>query len=116
MIRQAERQLEGALGNALVQVGHLFGAVVALATGNGQDAFFDLQVEVLLLETGCGYHDAIVVIAMLFHVVGRVAATGLVTRRGFEQVVETVEANGMTEQWSKRESGGHGHYLLRFSK
>ncbi|MNO70735.1 hypothetical protein D3C76_616310 [compost metagenome] len=116
MVGQAERQLEGALCDTLVQVGHFSGAIVALATGHGQDTFFDLQVEVLLLETGCGYHDAIVVIAMLFHVVGRVAATGLVTRRGFEQVVETVEANGMAEQWCERESGGHGHELLRFSK
>jgi hypothetical protein len=46
MVGQAERQLEGALGDALVQVGHFSGAIVALATGHGQDAFFDLQVEV----------------------------------------------------------------------
>ena len=116
MVGQAERQLEGALGDALVQVGHLSGAAVAFATGDGQDTFFDLQVEVLLLETGSGNHDAVVVFAMFFHVVGRVAATGLVTCRGFEQVVETVETNGMTEQWSERESGSHGHKLLRFSK
>ncbi|MCY1423668.1 hypothetical protein D9M71_393880 [compost metagenome] len=116
MICQAERQLEGALCDTLVQVGHFSGAIVALATGHGQDTFFDLQVEVLFLETSCSNHDAVVVIAMLFHVIGRVAATGLVTCRGFEQVVETVETNGMTEQWSKRESSSHGHKLLRFSK
>lgn len=39
VVSQAERQLEGPLGNALVQIGDAFGAVVALATDNGQDAF-----------------------------------------------------------------------------
>ncbi|MNC52507.1 hypothetical protein D3C75_1018550 [compost metagenome] len=116
MVGQAERQLEGALRDTLMQVGHFSSAIVALATGHGQHTLFNLQVEVVLLETGCGNHDAVVVFAMLFHVVGRVAATGLVTCRGFEQVVETVETNGMAEQWSKRESGSHGHKLLRFSK
>ena len=68
VICQAERQLEGALCDTLVQVGHFSGAIVALATGHGQDTFFDLQVEVLFLEASCSNDDSVVVFAMFFNI------------------------------------------------
>ncbi|MNH02528.1 hypothetical protein D3C79_617700 [compost metagenome] len=107
MVGQAERQLERPLGNALMQVSNAFIVAVTLAASDGQDALFHLQVQVLFLEASGSNDDSIVVFAMFFDVVGWVAATRLVTRRGFEQVIETVETYGMTEQWSQRKSSSH---------
>ena len=102
VIGQTERQLERPLGDALVQVGDVLRLVLAAAASDGEYATLYLQIEVRLLETGGCHHDAILIVAVLLDVVGRVRAAGVVTQGRLEQVVEAVEAHGLPEQ------RGHG--------
>lgn len=70
----------------------------ALAATDGQHAALDLQVQVFFLEAGGGDDDAILVVTVLFDVVGRVGTPGLIAQGRLEQIVEAIEAYGMTEQ------------------
>ncbi|MNP42802.1 hypothetical protein D3C76_1365910 [compost metagenome] len=108
MVGEAERQLEGALGDALVQVGDVVGRLLAPTTTDGQHATFDLQFQILLPQAGDGDDDAIVIVTMLLDVVGRIGAAGLVAQGRLEEIVETVETNGLTEQRGERKSVAHG--------
>ena len=107
MVGEAERQLEGALGDALVQVGHVVRGLLALAATDGQHAALDLQVQVFFLEAGGGDNDAILVVTVLFDVVGRVGTPGLIAQGRLEQIVEAIEAYGMTEQRGEGKSVAH---------
>ena len=72
MLGQLEAALEGAAGNALMQIGRLLGFGFALA-GDGQDAVADLDAEILLAKAGDRDGDAIMVLVAAFDVVGRIA-------------------------------------------
>ncbi len=104
MIGQAERQLEGALGDALVQIGDVLTALAFAAT-DGQHAALDLQFQIGFLETRSCYDDAVLIITVLFNVVGWKRAVRIVAQGRLEQIVETIEANGLAKQWSHRKTG-----------
>ncbi|MCY1448405.1 hypothetical protein D9M71_650680 [compost metagenome] len=108
MVGEAERQLEGALGDTLMQVGDAIGSPLAPTTTDGQHSTLDLKIEILLLQAGNGDDDAILIVAVLLDVVGRVGTAGLIAQGRFEKVVETVEANGMTEQRGEGKCIAHG--------
>ncbi|MNF92897.1 hypothetical protein D3C84_755550 [compost metagenome] len=113
MVRQAEGQFEGPLGDALVQISDAFVHVTFTAATDGQHTFFHLQLQVVFLEAGGRYDDAVLVVAVFFHVVRWVGAAWLVAQGGFEQVIETVEANRGTEQWCHGKCSTHDSNLLK---
>ena len=51
----------------------------------------------------------------VFNVVRGVAAARLIAQCGFKQIVETIETDGRTEQWSQGKCGSHVD-LLKFSE
>ncbi|MNC75902.1 hypothetical protein D3C75_1275120 [compost metagenome] len=89
-----------------MQIGHAFVGVTFAAT-DGQHAFFDLQVQVVFLEARGRDDDAVLVVAVFFDIVRWVAAAGLIAQRRLEQIVETIETNRRTEQWSQGKCGTH---------
>src|SRR3990167_3445295 len=116
MVGQSERQLEGTLGDALVQVSDVLGAGITFAASDGQYAALDLQFKVVFLEARRRDYDAVLVVGIFLDVVGWIAATRLVTHGRLEQVIETVETNGLTEQRGHGKCGTHDVNLLKFSE
>src|SRR5690606_32277220 len=104
VVRQTERQLEGPLGDALVQVSDLLAITLALATSQAQHASLDLQFQIRLMETGRRHHNAVGIVATLLDVVGRVGTAAIVAQGRLEEVVEAIKTDGLTEQ------GCHGYY------
>src|ERR1700712_532659 len=106
VIRQAERQSERPLGNALMQISHFF-FVLAFTTSDGQNTPFNLNLHIVFRQPGCSNDDAIFIVTALLDVMRRIGIRGLTTERRFEKVVETIKADGLTEQWCQRKCSSH---------
>ena len=93
MFGQLEFALEGAAGDALMKISGLAG-LFALA-GDGQDAVSNFDAEILFGKSrGCDRNAVIILVAAL-DIVGRIALSGV---GAFEQIEQTIEADGGTEE------------------
>jgi hypothetical protein len=99
MLGELELALEGAPGNALMEIGGLV-ALFALAADR-EDGVLHFDAEILLGEAGDGDGDAIMVFIAAFDVVGRIARRAF---GGLEQIQQAVKAD------SAAEAGGNNQY------
>src|ERR1700688_1546946 len=95
-------------GNALIEKCRLalFAALFALAL-NGEHAFANFHVQILLAEARHRKRDAVMGVVGALDVVGGIGLGRVVLRHGIQKVEQPVKADGRTEQWGEIETS-HG--------
>src|ERR1700757_28585 len=104
MVGEFETTLEGAAGDAAIEVLLLLGRLVLLARDEQRVALLG-QRQIAIAEARHRHDDAIGILARLLDVVGGIAESAVIDPGGrIQQTRQTVETNGRTEQGAEIES------------
>jgi hypothetical protein len=89
-----------------VEVRH-FLFCLAFPASDCKNAFLDLNIYIVLGQASSRDDNAVFIFTVLLDVVRRIGIVGLAAERGFEKIVKTVKAYGLTEQWCQRKCSSH---------
>jgi hypothetical protein len=108
VVGEREAPLERAVGDAAIdELAALFVALIGLAAGDEQYVLLGRDVDLFGLEPGDRELDALIVLALLDEVEGRVVFLGLPDRAVLEHVEQAVEADGRAPVGRKVECTAH---------
>ena len=111
MVGQLEAALEAPRRDAAIEVLHLFALGRGLLAADRQAVLLDGDVEVVLGEARHRHGDAVVVVADLFDVVGRIAVAVVEAGLRVQQIHHAVETDGGAHKGGEINTS-HSHILL----